>query len=343
MRYPKLGAVAAVAVVLLAAGCGSDGGSSSNGGESADGSGGTPVNVAYLSYAYTDFVKAEEEGLKEAVEGTGGSVRMFNANFDAQKLLKDCQDAVSSGRYNAILLAPVDAATGRPCVAEAAAADIPVVAIENVVGEDVNELQPQVEGVVGTVAFTPEANSDAILGILEKACADLNPCKVIGEIASPSDVLSATVVKRVKAEMPDVEIVQTFATGYDPALVAKAFPDALAANPDAHVFLSIADSQVLAVLPALEAAGKLGQIKLIGNGGSRLGAKAVADGTMFGTIGSWPAQNGRIAGDMLTKAVNGEEIEEPGVEAATVDEPKLLTKENIDQFEAEWGAERPAA
>ena len=337
MRNPKARASAVLAVTLLAAGCGSD--SDSSGGSG--GSGGETVNIAYVTYAYTDFVVAEEEGMKEVVEADGGSVRVFNANFDAQKLLKDCQDVVSSGRYNAIVLAPVDAATGQPCVAAAAAADIPVVTIENVVGEDPNDAQPQVDGVVGVVAITPETNADALLGLLEKACADLNPCKVIADVASTSDPISTLVVERAGEELENVEIVQTIATGYDPALIARSFPDALAANPDANVLLASADSQALAVLPALETAGKVDQIRLLGNGGSRLGKVAVQDGTFFGTVGSWPARMGRTAAEMATQAVKGEEIAEPGVDALTLGEPKILTQENIDQFEPEWGAERP--
>ena len=339
MRYPKTRTLAVVAATLLAAGCGADDAAAPSGAPaSAGGSADPKVNVAYLSYAYTDYVQAEEEGLKEAV-GAGGSVRVFNANFDAQKLLKDCQDAVSSGRYNAIVLAPVDPATGKPCVAAAAAKDIPVVTVETVVGDDPNALEPQVDGVVGAVAITPDRNAEPLLQLLQQACADVNPCKVIGEVASPSDPLTTRVVERVK-EMPNVELVQTISTGYDPAAVAKAFPDALSANPDAHVFLSIADSQALAVVPALEAAGKTDQVKLIGNGGSRLGAKAVADGVLFGSAGNWPRQMGAKAGQMLQQAVRGETIEQPGVDALALAQPLTLTKETVGEFKPEWGAER---
>ena len=339
MRYPKTRAIAAISAALLAAGCGSDDGSSPSG-DGAGGSGDSALNVAYISYAYTDYVQAEEEGLKEIAEGSGGSVRMFNANFDAQKLLKDCQDAVSSGRYNAIVLAPVDPATGVPCATAAAAADIPVVTTEIVVGDDMDELEPQVDGVVGVVGITPERNAEPMIQLLEEACADLDPCKVIGEVASPSDPLTTRVLEEAE-KLPNVELVQTISAGYDPATVAKAFPDALSANPDAHVFVSAADSQALAVVPVLESAGKLGQIKLIGNGGSRLGAKAVADGVLFGTAGNWPRQMGVAAGEMLLKAIKGETIEEPAVDALKIAEPQVLTADTVGEFEAEWGAERP--
>jgi ABC-type sugar transport system substrate-binding protein len=96
-------------------------------------------------------------------------------------------------------------------------------------------------------------------------------------------------------------------------------------------------------VPALKQAGKLGQIELIGSGGSRLGAKAIADGTMFGTIGNWPEQGGAIAGKQLTQAVNGETVDPKGVNGLEIDTPVVVTKDNVDQFKAEWGAERPTS
>src|SRR5687767_14590951 len=95
-------AVAASALALIASGCGDDdSGSTTSGG----GGGSTtkaadkPVDVAYISYALTDYVQAEQKGLEDAVKPGGGSVRLFNANFDPQKLIQQCQDAVNSGRY----------------------------------------------------------------------------------------------------------------------------------------------------------------------------------------------------------------------------------------------------
>jgi ABC-type sugar transport system substrate-binding protein len=105
------------------------------------------------------------------------------------------------------------------------------------------------------------------------------------------------------------------------------------------VFLSAADTQALAVVPALKQAGKLDQVKLLGNGGSRLGAKAVADGTMFATAGNWPHQQGEIAGKMLIQAVNGETVDPSEVDAIRIDEPRIVTKDNVSQFKPEWGAE----
>jgi ribose transport system substrate-binding protein len=344
-RVLALGAVVGAAA-LAVAGCGSDDGGSTSGsastGSSTSGSSGKPVNVAYLTYGVTDYVQAEEKGVKSVVEPTGGEVTMFNANFDPQKMTQQCQDAVTSGRYDAILIAPVTAPTGVPCVTAAKAAGIPVVTIEIQVGKSTETIDPQVDGVVGVVGYPASENAKKIAGLTEKACEGKDPCQVIAEVATPNDPVTNVVVDEVK-KVPGVQVVQTISGQYDPSVIAKAFPDALSAHPDADVFVSAADSQALAVVPALKQAGKLGQIELIGSGGSRLGAKAVADGTLFGTVGNWPEQHGAAAGEMLVQAARGETVDPVSVDALQVDTPSLVTKDTVDQFKAEWGAERPAA
>jgi ribose transport system substrate-binding protein len=265
-------------------------------------------------------------------------VTVFNANFDPQKMAQQCQDAVNSGRYNAILLAAVTPPTGVPCAAAAKAADVPVVTIESQTGKSTEDINPQVPGVVGVVTIPVSANAKAVVQITDAACKGLDPCKIIAEVATPNDPLTNTAVNAVKKETPNAEVVQTISGQYDPSVIAKAFPDALSAHADAQVFLSAADSQALAVVPVLKQAGKLGKIKLIGNGGSRLGAKAIADGTLFGTVGNWPEQQGQIAGKMLTQAVNGQTVDPKGVNGLTIDAPLIVTKDNVGQFKAEWGA-----
>jgi ribose transport system substrate-binding protein len=349
MRCRRVLALAAVSgLAALAAGCGSSdsGGSGSTGGSTGSSTGsstaaaadsGKPVNVAYLTYAVTDYVQAEEKGVKSVIDATGGKVTMFNANFDPQKMTQQCQDAVTSGRYDAILIAPVTAPTGVPCVTAAKAANIPVVTIEIQVGTSTETIDPQVPGVVGVVGYPASENGKKIAGLTEQACQGLATCKVIAEVASPNDPVTNVVVDEVK-KVPGVDVVQTISGQYDPSVIAKAFPDALSAHPDANVFVSAADSQALAVVPALKQAGMFGKIKLIGSGGSRLGAKAIADGTLFGTVGNWPEQHGAAAGKMLVQAARGEKVDPVSVDALQVDTPSLVTEETVKEFKPEWGA-----
>lgn len=332
-------AFAVVTAGAIGAGCGSDDDGaataqkSSTAGASASAK---PAEVAYVTYTYADFQQAEEEGLKAAVEPGGGSVTVLNGNFDPQKSQQQCADAVSSGRYNVIVLSPLSPPTGVPCVTAAAAADIPVVSLETLVGDDINTVEPQVDGVVGVIAFTTESGAKALAQVVEEACAGKDPCRVIADVI-PGDPFGATNLEHVSA-LPGVEIVQKINTMYDPGQMRKLAPDVLSRNPDADVLMVMSDQQALAAVPAVQEKGMSDQIKLIGLGGSRQGAAAVADGTLYGTLSNWPRQMGKIAGEMAVKAVNGQAIDPAGVDALQIDKPLTVTPETVDQFEPEWGA-----
>lgn len=339
-----LGTVAIAAAA--AAGCGSSDDESTSSATNAAGAatttadaGGTKVDVAYMTYALTDYVQAEVAGVEAKVKPAGGSVKVFNANFDPQKQNQQCQDAITSGRYDAIVLSPVDPATGTPCVRAAAGAGIPVATIEQAVGPDPYSIEPQLDGVVAVASIPLQSQVEKTSGLVQQACADADPCKVIAEVATPSDRFTNDVVKGVEEQLPNVEIVQTVAGQYDPSVIAKAIPDVLAANADADVFLSAADSQAIASFPAIEGAGMSDSLKVIGNGGSRAGAKAVAAETLFGTVGNWPFQAGELLAAGLMEAVGDKPVTQPSIDILKVDEPALITKETVEQFKPEWGAE----
>lgn len=334
-HWRKLAVVASAAIAF--AGCGSDDSGSSSVATSSTGENEKAAKVAFVTYTYTDYAQAEEQGIKEAVTPNGGSVTVFNANFDPQKVQKQCSDAVSSQRYNAIVLAPVDSVSGAPCAKVAEAAGIPVVSLETPVGDDPNAVEPQLPGVVGAVVQGPVASAEALLPVVRDACEGKDPCRIVAEEV-PGDPFSTTMNRVVEEQLPNAEIVQKFNGMYDPATVAKVMPDVVSANPDIDVLLAITDGDALAAVPALRSAGLLGQVNIVGAGGSREAAKAVKDGTMFGTTGTWPIQAGRIAGEMAIKAVNGQTIENPGVNSLTIDTPPRVTPETVDEFTAEWGA-----
>jgi ribose transport system substrate-binding protein len=320
----------------IAAGCGDD----NNGG--GGGSGGKkPVNVAFVSWAYTDYSQAELKGIKKALadSGGGGTVKVFNANFDPQVQQKQCQDAITSGRYNAIVLVPVTQPTGVPCVKAAKAAGIPVATLEQTVGADATryyDLKPQLEGVVAVNTFPIDTQISAQAELVKGACGDADPCKALYETASANDPFSKDIIARLEKEVPSLKVVQQFTANFDPAAVAKAMPDLLAANPDLNVYISAADSSGLAALPALKAAGMTDQVKIIGNGGSRLGVDGIKAGKMYGSNGNWPTQNGAQLTNALIQAVNGEKITDCCVNGLLIDTPLVLTKDTVADYTPEW-------
>ncbi|HWI21474.1 MAG TPA: sugar ABC transporter substrate-binding protein [Baekduia sp.] len=327
--------VGLIAAGGIAAGCGDD--DKSDGGGNGD-SGAKKVNVAFLTWTYTDYAQAEEKGMKRALGGNG-SVKVFNANFDPQAQQKQCEDAISSGRYNAIVITTVTQPTGVPCVKAAHAAGIPVGTLEQTIGNDPKryyDLQPQLDGVVAVNTFPIDTQIATQAELVKGACGDANPCKALYETASADDPFSKDIIARLEKAVPALEVVQTFTANFDPAEVVKVMPDLLAANSDVNVYIAAADSSAVAALGPIEEAGKTAQIKLIGNGGSATGAKAIKEGKIFGSNGNWPITSAEQVTKAVIQAVNGEKVTNCCVDGLKIKSPQALTKETVDQYTPEW-------
>jgi ribose transport system substrate-binding protein len=338
-----LPAIAVCAALLaLAAGCGSsdDAEPAATGGDTAGTTAGTTASdagakkprIAFLQYVDAGYPEAMRDGAGDYAE----SVTPFIANFDPQKQNQQCRDAVQSGRYDAILLNAVDPTTTTPCVNAAKAADIPVVAVEIPIGEDVTTSEPQVDGVVGSAVINYATNAESVAALTKDACAGADPCNIIVSVATPTDVLTNQVIPAIESDVPGAKIVQKIVTGYDPSGVTKALPDALTAHPDVDVVVLTADNAAPPAADAVERAGLADQVKLVANGGSRQGVELIEEGILYGTVGGWPRQMGAAAAKMAQQAFNGEAVDPSGVDVQRIDEPLLVTEENVEQFTPEW-------
>lgn len=334
--------IALLSTATLAAGCGS----SDSGDEPTTASGAAtaatastrdvPTNVAFLTYEYSEYQQAQEAGLQEAVAPTGGQVKVFNSQFDPQKMTSQCQDAISSGRYDVIVLLVLAPPTGIPCAAAAGAAGIPVVSMDSVVGTDPDDMRLQADGMSAMVGYGPKLVSEGMVAMVTEACAGKDPCKIIAE-AIPNDPYTTSHAREVAERVPGAEVVQRINGEYDPAVVQKVMPDALSRNPDVDVFMAGSDSTAMAAVPAVEDAGLAGKVKITGAGASAPGVAAVQDGTLFGTLASWPRQVGRMAGDMAVELSTGTTPDPAVIDATQIDTPAYVTADSAGEFQAEWG------
>lgn len=334
-RIQLIGAATVATVALTLAACSSTPTPAPTDGAT---TGATPVNIALLGYTPSDFVDSVIEGAESIVTADGGSVTFFSADFDPQQQDSQCQDAITSGRYQAFIIIPVDPATAIPCAEAAAAAGIPVGTFETAIGPDPYALEPQVDGVVAvantTLSTQVEADSELILG----ACGDADPCKVIAEVASATDRWTNDLVNGLKEALaPRVEFVHSIETFYDPGAMAGLLPDALTANADANVLFTINDQTALAAIEVIAGAGLSDQIKVTGLGGTTEGVEAIKAGKLYGTTGNWPIQNGAFLATALVAAVNGGTPAVAFQDMLLTDTPTVITIDNVDEFTPEWG------
>src|SRR5262249_44434322 len=157
------------------------------------GSGSEGANIAFLAGVVdATYTPAQEEGLKL---GGGGDVQTFNPEFDPTKQVEQCQDAIASQRYDAIVITPIGNTSAIPCAKAAAAADIPLIVDATALGKDPNEIQPQEEGVTASVVYAPKVFAEYTWELIEEACANTDPCDVVLEFSFEGDPLFDESVK----------------------------------------------------------------------------------------------------------------------------------------------------
>ncbi|WP_197025032.1 sugar ABC transporter substrate-binding protein [Arthrobacter sp. UNC362MFTsu5.1] len=329
-----------MALGLVVSGCA--GGSGSEG--SGDGAEKKSLKVAVLAAsAQNGYNQAVFQGVKEGAERLGLTVdaQILDGQFDANTQLSQLQNATTTGGYDGIIVVPQDG----PVLGAAfpLAQSIPVVSVLNPIGSDIEMMEPQVEGVVSTVAVAPSVAAKKQAEQVVEYCKDKSPCKVgvvVGLLNSPLDVARSNAYKDVLSKHSNIQIVGTVEGSYDRDKSLSAVSNMLQGNKDINAILSNADQQTLGAQIALENAGiSPSSVFLTGGGGTKEAVKAVRDGLWTSDYLNFPVSMGAAAIEQLSNAINGKDVK------AVVDADTLgpidpyAYKEDLDKapdFTGEW-------
>lgn len=331
--------MAALSVLVLAFGvsaCGDDDDSADSGTGQEDVSLG--VFMASLGDGYTRNLN---EAITEQAEKMGAEVQTFDATFDPQKQLQQCQDAIATQRFQAFVIQAVAGPSMVPCAQQAIDAEIEVVAVSNPIGPEIDSTEPQVEGLAGTILESPTTMGQTLAELTEEACGDNDPCEVIYEFGPPDFSFAANsrqVFNDELADHPTIEVVGEGSHLFQPDTARSLTRELLAANPDVNVITSDDDPSAAALLRVVEEMGLADQISVIGGAGAREGVELIEAGTMYGSSVLVPRTAGTRAAEIAILSARGEDPGETEINNAADLSPvgAKLTQENIDEFDAEW-------
>jgi ribose transport system substrate-binding protein len=332
----------AVAIVLVGAmalaACGSsdDDSSSSSSTPKAAAASNKPVRIAYLSFAVANSYDAPMLAAAQAVaKDNNSTIKVFDANNDPKKQFAQLQTATSSGDYDAIIVQPIFGTGLITGVQDAIAAGKKVVNMDQILGKDLSTDQPQVDGLAGNVVFVPTEIGTKLGKLVTQACQEksLNPCKVgyLFDIkASALDVAIKKSFDEAVAGSP-VKIVAQGESFFTPAKGLAAAQNMLQAHSDLNLIVGSDQG----IEGAIQAIGKK-KVILVGYGGSAAALQGVAAGTWYGDVAQLPASEGRLAALAAIKAVRTGA--KGGGQNPVADLPNegVVTKDNADQFTAEW-------
>lgn len=253
------------------------------------------VSVADQSNVfYVDIVDGMESAAKE-----GDELIIVDAGFDAAKQLNDIDDMIQQG-VKAMLIDPVDSNAIKTAIDACEEAGIPVIAYNSPVNFEIASTVASDNYMAGQLVG--EALAEAIGGKGEVAMLTYNVAEVCLDRANG--------FKDAIAEYADITIVeeQEIQPGTDTALpVAE---NILQAYPDLVGMFALNDPSALGCVAAVESAGMLEQVQIVGVDGSDDGKAAIAGGKMLASAAQHPIDIGSQAVETAYKVIAGEKVEE---------------------------------
>lgn len=321
-----LGIAACLAGGLALSGCAanSGGGDSSSSGEDS-------IEIGFFGFsAANSFAQAVYKGVEEAATDAGAKSTFVDGQFDGQLQVQQINDAITSKRYDVIIIEANDNLAVQEPLKTAVDAGITVVVEFAPVGPALDSADPQVDGAISFVD-PPVANGEALAELASLACAEVGAgCKVAymeGNPALPLDkARTDAVLGGLKADS-NIEALPTVTGGYSQDEGRAAFQDIIQATPDVDVV--IGSSQ--AVAGAALAAGADSGIKFIGNGTPESGVQKVRNGEWFGVYALDVVGNGRKAAELGIAHAKGETVEMGSLQTTLSPNNGLGTKEALDE------------
>lgn len=297
-----------------------------------------PLTIAYLSFAVANSFDAPMLAAAQAVAADNNAkLTVFDANNDPQAQYSQLQDAITSKKYDGVIVQPIFGTGLIDLVTQAVNDGIKVVSINQILGPDMNTNEPQVPGLSASVAI-PATQLGKNLGeqtVAACAARSLDPC-VIGYLydikASALDVAIRDAFDAAVAGSP-VQIAAEGESYFTATVALGAVQDMLTAHPDITLVVG-SDQGIQGAVQAIEAAKKTGDVSLVGYGGSATGVAGVAAGNWSATVLMTPASEGRLGTQALIKALRTGE--DSGGINPTEGLPEVITKDNASEFTAEW-------
>lgn len=352
------GAVVAAAIVatLGAVACGSSEGESSSSpaatggattGATTEATSGADaakkVKIAYFEFGSANtYTQASLEGARAEAKKLGNvEIVPFDGKFDASKQASDMQDALATGGYDGWMVYQMGPAA-LTFAKQAIDQGVKVVGVLVPFGPDPGKVEPQLEGQLANTYLDHTQLGRDLGDLTVKACADTDPCKVEYLYGYKSLPFSKTIkdgFDNVIKSHPSIEVVTEQDGKYLAGPSYTVTQNALQAHPDLNVVVTGGSQMTLGAERAVNAAGKKGQVKLIGSYGSKLGVDAVCQGRWFGETVSLPYTEGQVAVESIADAVRGKPLPygpAPDLVKRFSKVGSIITKDNCADFKPQW-------
>jgi ribose transport system substrate-binding protein len=295
------------------------------------------LSIGFFGFAKANsFAQATWAGVQEYANAHNAEATFLDSNFDGPTQVNQLQDAVTSKRYDVVIVQANDGTAMINPIKQAVAAGITVVIEFTPVGGQYDSATPQIPGTV-TVIDPPTVNGVGLAKLGNDACKTVTSgaCKVAyfqGFANYPLDTARTKAAVDALKSGGASDVISNFVGGYTPDSGRTAMQNLLQAHPDVNVV--IGSSQALEGATPL-AKGK--KIAFVGNGGSTQAFGFVNDGTWYGVYDVPEKSEGAKAAELGINKARGQSVPESTVACATLTTFNCLgTKDTLKGLTADY-------
>lgn len=257
------------------------------------------IGVSLLTLS-NPFFKEMGDAITAAAAAEGYTTKVVSAELDPAKQRDQVRDFLAAD-VDAIILTPADSKAIGTAIQEANAKKIPVFTA------DIASLATDAK-VVSHVA------TDNFSGGKQAGEAAVEALKGSGKVAIvdhpevESGMLRIKGFEEVVAKHAGMSIVAKLPGFGQRDRSFKVAQDILQAHPDVNLIFGVNDPTALGIVAALEAAGKVGQVKVIGFDGQPEAKAAIKSGKIYADAVQYPDRIGKLAVERVIKYLSGEPV-----------------------------------
>lgn len=304
-----------------------------------DETGGSKNRIAYITNGVADFWTIAESGANQAAEDIGAEamVLMPSSLTDQKQMM---EDVITRG-VDGVAVSPIDSENQTDMLNEVAAAtllathdsDAPQSDRLVYIGMD-NYTAGRMCGQLVKEALPDGGEVAILIGRMEQDNARQRRQGVIDELLDRTNDSSRNDSPDQPIEGEKYTILTTLTDGFDMAKAKANAEDALSRYPGIDAMVGLFAYNPPAILQALEQAGKLNEIKVIGFDEQEETLAAIQAGTAYGTVVQNPYMYGYKSVEILNALANGDQSVIPENKIVHID-GRQIRKDNVDEFWAD--------
>jgi len=286
-----------------------------------------PLKIAHITKTLTNpfFVK-----IKDSIEGTCKSLHpedeviTYDANNDINKEISLVEDCIAQ-KFNAVILAPLDFEGSAVSVNKLKDAGIVCILIDSGVSNiDKSDFSVMSDNI--------GAGYLAMKGLGEELG---GKGKIVVSSASTSAPVRDRMAGRDKAlsEFPDIKVVNEQDGASSPDKWMDFMANSIQKDPDIVGGWGLNDPTAQMFIAAIETAGKLDQIKVVGIDGSSASCDLIRQGKQLGTSAQFPKTMAKQTAELMYKYIEGgKTVSAIGGTQHVKIETLYVNKDNVDSF-----------